>query len=89
MGCSVVGLGTAAAGAVLADREAELSALTEDTARLAARYQSGQRLLSDTQATLARAEGEAARAACRQKPIRARQAATRPSPRRRRQGSPG
>ncbi len=50
-----------AASAVLADREAELSALTEDTARLAARHQSGLRLLADTQALRARAEAEAAR----------------------------
>jgi chromosome segregation protein len=50
-----------AASAVLADREAELSALTEDTARLAARHQSAQRLLADTQGLLARAVAEVAR----------------------------
>ena len=50
-----------AAGAMLADREAELSALTEDTARLAARHQSAQRMVADTQGLLARAEAELAR----------------------------
>ncbi|WP_128254742.1 chromosome segregation protein SMC [Falsirhodobacter deserti] len=47
---------------ILAEREAQQSERTEDAARLAARHQSAQRLLSDTQATLARAEAEAARA---------------------------
>ena len=65
-----------AAGAVLADREAALSALTEDTARLAARYQSGQRLLADTQVTLERAEAEARRAVdAREASVRAEAAA--------------
>ncbi|MGQ0566709.1 MAG: chromosome segregation protein SMC [Gemmobacter sp.] len=50
-----------AASAMLADREAELSALTEDTARLAARHQSAERLLADTQGLLARAVAEVAR----------------------------
>ncbi|MGL6043905.1 MAG: AAA family ATPase, partial [Sandaracinobacteroides sp.] len=50
------------AGAVLAEREAQLSELTEDAARLAARHQSGQRMLGDSRAMLDRAEGEAARA---------------------------
>jgi chromosome segregation protein len=53
------------AGAVLGDREALLAQATEDNARLAARYQSAQRLLADTRGTLEKAEGqaEAARAA--------------------------
>ncbi|MBN2631750.1 MAG: AAA family ATPase [Rhodobacteraceae bacterium] len=50
------------AGAILSDRETLLSEATEDSARLAARHQSVQRLLSDTRATLDRAEAEAARA---------------------------
>ncbi|NEX45959.1 chromosome segregation protein SMC [Pseudotabrizicola algicola] len=50
------------AGAVLSDRETLLSQATEDSARLAARHQSVQRLLSDTRATVDRAEAEAARA---------------------------
>lgn len=50
------------AGAVLGEREAALSDQTEDVARLAARHQSVQRLLSDTSATVAKAEAEAARA---------------------------
>ena len=51
------------AGAVLAMREATLAELTEDAARLAARYQSAQRLLSDSLASLSRFEGETAQAA--------------------------
>ncbi|MEF3048331.1 chromosome segregation protein SMC [Pseudotabrizicola sp. L79] len=50
------------AGALLSDREAMLSEATEDAARLAARHQSAQRLLSDTRAVLDRAEGEAIKA---------------------------
>ena len=50
------------AGALLSDRETLLSEATEDAARLAARHQSAQRLLSDTRATLDRAEGEAEKA---------------------------
>ncbi|MDR7123408.1 chromosome segregation protein SMC [Pseudotabrizicola sp. 4114] len=50
------------AGAILSDRETLLSQATEDSARLAARHQSVQRLLSDTRATVDRAEAEAARA---------------------------
>ena len=50
------------AGALLSDREAMLSEATEDAARLAARHQSAQRLLSDTRAVLDRAEAEAAKA---------------------------
>jgi chromosome segregation protein len=48
--------------AVLTDRETVLAEATEDSARLAARHQSAQRMLGDTRATLDRAEGEAARA---------------------------
>lgn len=51
-----------AAGAVLTDRETVLSQATEDSARLAARHQSAQRLLADLRATLERAEAEAGRA---------------------------
>lgn len=47
------------AGAVLGDREALLAQATEDNARLAARYQSAQRLLADTRGTLEKAEGQA------------------------------
>ncbi len=50
------------AGAVLAEREGALAELTEDAARLAARHQSAQRLMSDGRAVLERAEGEAVRA---------------------------
>lgn len=50
------------AGAILSDRETLLSQSTEDSARLAARHQSVQRLLTDTRATVDRAEAEAARA---------------------------
>ncbi len=53
------------AAAVLAEREAALSQLTEDVARLAARHQSAQRLLADARASLSRAldAAEAARRA--------------------------
>ncbi len=47
------------AGAVLSEREAALSDLTEDAARLAARHQSAQRLLADTTSMLERAEEQA------------------------------
>ena len=50
------------AAKLLQEREDGLSQLTEDTARLAARHQSAQRLLEDTQKTLERSETEAARA---------------------------
>ncbi|WP_422049142.1 chromosome segregation protein SMC [Shimia sp.] len=50
------------AASVLQDREAELSQLTEDVARLAARHQSAQRLLHDSQKTQEKSEAEAARA---------------------------
>lgn len=47
------------AGAVLGDREALLAQATEDSARLVARHQSAQRLLSDTRGVLEKAEGAA------------------------------
>ncbi len=47
---------------VLQAREGDLASLTEDVARLAARHQSAQRLLSDSRKTLERSEAEAARA---------------------------
>ncbi|MCP3969903.1 MAG: chromosome segregation protein SMC [Rhodobacteraceae bacterium] len=50
------------AGRELQGREDGLTQLTEDTARLAARHQSAQRLLEDTRKTLARSEAETARA---------------------------
>ncbi|PVA09411.1 chromosome segregation protein SMC [Pelagivirga sediminicola] len=46
----------------LQERESDLSVLTEDVARLAARHQSAQRLLSDSRKTLERSEAEAERA---------------------------
>ncbi|OSP53742.1 chromosome segregation protein SMC [Pseudoruegeria sp. SK021] len=50
------------AAEVLRDREAALSSLTEDVARLVARHQSVDRLLADSHKTLARSEGEAGKA---------------------------
>jgi len=50
------------AALVLQAREAELSQITEDVARLAARHQSAQRLAEDSQKTLDKNEAEAARA---------------------------
>ena len=50
------------AGAALAEREALMSEATEDAARLAARHQSAQRLVSEVRVSVERAEGEAARA---------------------------
>ncbi len=50
------------AASVLQTREAALAEATEDMARLSARHQSAQRLLSDVQAGLARNEAETARA---------------------------
>lgn len=47
---------------ILQDREADLSQLTEDVARLAARHQSAGRLIDDYRRTLAKNEAEAARA---------------------------
>ena len=50
------------AASVLQERESELSQLTEDVARLAARHQSAQRLLEDSRKTQAKSEAEATRA---------------------------
>ena len=50
------------AASVLQDREATLSQLTEDVARLAARHQSAQRLLEDEEKTVEKNETEAAKA---------------------------
>lgn len=50
------------AAAVLQERENDLSQMTEDVARLAARHQSVQRLLDDSRKTLATAEESAERA---------------------------
>ena len=50
------------AGAVLGEREGMLAQATEDSARLAARHQSAQRMLADTRGTLEKAEGAAASA---------------------------
>ena len=50
------------AASILQDRESDLSTRTEDVARLAARHQSAQRLLDDSQKTLTRSEDEATRA---------------------------
>ncbi len=50
------------AAAVLQTRETDLSQLTEDVARLAARHQSVQRLVEDSQTTVAKSEQEAERA---------------------------
>lgn len=52
----------AEAAQVLADREAVLSQLTEDVARLSARHLSAQRLVLDTRASAEKSEAEAARA---------------------------
>jgi chromosome segregation protein len=50
------------AASVLQNRETDLSQLTEDVARLAARHQSAQRLVEDGRKTLERSEAEAGRA---------------------------
>ena len=50
------------AAQVLQAREADMSQLTEDVARLAARHQSATRLLGDSRKTQSRSEAEAARA---------------------------
>ena len=50
------------AARVLQERENDLSQMTEDMARLAARHQSAQRLLEDCRKTLAKSEAEAERA---------------------------
>lgn len=52
----------AEAAGVLQEREAVLSELTEDVARLAARHQSAARLLADSRVTAEKSETEAARA---------------------------
>ena len=54
---------SAEAAGVLQDREARLSELTEDVARLAARHQSAQRLLVDNRATAEKSEAAAQGAA--------------------------
>ncbi|MFD1911501.1 chromosome segregation SMC family protein [Halodurantibacterium flavum] len=50
------------AASTLAAREADLSAVTEDVARLAARHQSAHRALAEIRTTLEKAEGESLRA---------------------------
>lgn len=50
------------ASQTLQDRESDLATLTEDVARLSARYQSAQRFLSDSRKLLERSEAEAAQA---------------------------
>ncbi|RPE63191.1 condensin subunit Smc [Pacificibacter maritimus] len=55
-------LSAAEANEVLQDREAQLSEMTEDVARLAARHQSAARLVDDNRKTLDRARSEADRA---------------------------
>jgi len=50
------------AAEVLAERESDLSRLTEDMARLAARHQSATRLIGDSQSRVERLEAEAAKA---------------------------
>jgi chromosome segregation protein len=50
------------AASLLQTRETDLSELTEDVARLAARHQSAQRLLDDSRKTQAKSEAEAERA---------------------------
>lgn len=52
----------AEAATKLQQREADLSEMTEDVARLAARHQSAQRLLDDSRTTLRRSDAEAERA---------------------------
>jgi len=51
------------AASILQDREAQLSELTEDVARLVARHQSANRFLADVVATRDKSEAEAAKAA--------------------------
>ncbi|MAQ36210.1 chromosome segregation protein SMC [Thioclava sp. UBA3469] len=50
------------AAQILQEREAQLSELTEDVARLAARHQSSQRLVTDNRATAEKSEAAAAQA---------------------------
>jgi chromosome segregation protein len=52
----------AEAASILQAREASLSELTEDVARLSARHQSAHRLLTDNRGTLEKSEAEAAKA---------------------------
>jgi len=59
------------AAQVLQDRETDLSQLTEDVARLAARHQSANRLIGDNRKTLEKAESEAARAKAAQEEAQA------------------
>ncbi len=61
-----------AAGDVLRDRETAQSELTEDVARLAARHQSAERLLTDNRKTAERAEAEAEKASLAVSDARAR-----------------
>jgi chromosome segregation protein len=56
---------------VLEAREADLSRMTEDMARLSARHQSAQRLIDDNRKTLSRSEAEADRARAAQREARA------------------
>lgn len=51
------------ASTILSDRESALSAITEEVARLAARHQSANRLISDSRKTLERNQAEAETAA--------------------------
>ncbi|MEP2531099.1 chromosome segregation protein SMC [Shimia sp.] len=50
------------AASVLQERESELSQLTEDVARLAARHQSAHRMLDDSRKTLTKSESESEKA---------------------------
>ncbi|MGA1759281.1 MAG: chromosome segregation protein SMC [Paracoccaceae bacterium] len=50
------------AASILQDRETQLSEMTEDVARLAARHQSATRMLNDVTATLAKSQVEAEKA---------------------------
>jgi len=56
------GLASQEAGALLQEREADLTELTEDVARLAARHQSAQRLLEDSKTTQDKSEAAAVEA---------------------------
>ncbi|MBS4011332.1 MAG: AAA family ATPase, partial [Roseovarius sp.] len=59
------------AAQILQQRENDLSQMTEDMARLAARHQSAQRLLEDSRKTLIKSEAEAERARAAQADLRA------------------
>ncbi|SHI47840.1 condensin subunit Smc [Shimia gijangensis] len=54
--------GAREAASILQERESDLSQLTEDVARLAARHQSAHRLLEDSQKTQTKSEAEAEKA---------------------------